>query len=96
MDGINYSECETPFKIYSNDINLSQINPKSASVKGGSDLSIQIDLDPVTSKSIQNLTVGFFPRPKKTSMQQTIEANKESMRSLNDSSRLGSKVNLSS
>ena len=32
MDGINYSECEMPFKIYSNDIELSGIAPKSASV----------------------------------------------------------------
>ena len=59
MDGINYSECEMPFKIYSNEINLSSIMPKSGSVTGGSDLVINIELDEVTAASIQNLTVGL-------------------------------------
>jgi len=45
MDGINYSECEMPFKIYSNEINLTSINPKSGSVQGGSDLTLFIDLE---------------------------------------------------
>jgi hypothetical protein len=59
MDGINYSECEMPFKIYSNDISLVSINPKSGSVKGGSDVTLFIDIDEVTSQCIQNLVVGF-------------------------------------
>ena len=59
MDGINYSECEMPFKIYSNEINLTSLNPKSGSVKGGSEVTLYIDLDEVTASSIQNLTVGF-------------------------------------
>ena len=52
MDGINYSECEMPFKIYSNDITLSSIAPKSGSVIGGSEATIHIDLDEVTANSI--------------------------------------------
>lgn len=32
MDGINYSECEQTFKIYSTDIYLTSINPKCGSV----------------------------------------------------------------
>ena len=36
MDGINYSECEEPFKIYSNDIYLTSVTPKSGSITGGS------------------------------------------------------------
>lgn len=59
MDGINYSECEIPFKIYSNEITLSSLNPKSGSVKGGSDLTLFLDLDETTAGSIQNLMVGF-------------------------------------
>jgi hypothetical protein len=65
MDGINYSECEMPFKLYSNEISLTQISPKSGSVLGGSDCVVSIDLDPVTAGAIQNLQVGFQPKPKK-------------------------------
>jgi hypothetical protein len=32
MDGIHYSECEATFKIYTNDIYLTSINPKSGSI----------------------------------------------------------------
>lgn len=32
MDGIHYSECEEVFKIYSNEIYLTSINPKCGSV----------------------------------------------------------------
>lgn len=49
MDGINYSECEEPFKIYSNEINLTQITPKSGSVKGGTELTLLINIDEVTA-----------------------------------------------
>ena len=49
MDGINYSECEMPFKIYSNELSLSSINPKSGSVKGGSDVTLFLDIDDITS-----------------------------------------------
>ena len=70
MDGINYTECEMPFKIYSNDLQLSQVNPKSGSVVGGSDITIHMDLDEQTAASIQNLVVGFQPRPKKNQSNQ--------------------------
>jgi len=36
LDGVNYSDCEAPFKIYSNDIFLTAVNPKCGSVTGGS------------------------------------------------------------
>lgn len=52
MDGINYSECEIPFKIYSNEITLTSLNPKSGSVKGGSEITLFIDLDEVTASCI--------------------------------------------
>ena len=65
MDGINYSECEMPFKIYSNEINLQQLNPKSGSVEGGSELTLYLDIDEVTASVIQNLVVGFQPRARK-------------------------------
>ena len=59
MDGVNYSDCEVPFKIYSNEINLTSMNPKSGSVNGGSEVTLFIDLDSVTASCIQNLIVGF-------------------------------------
>ncbi len=49
MDGINYSECEEAFKIYSNEIYLTSINPKCASVVGGTELSLLINIDEVTA-----------------------------------------------
>jgi hypothetical protein len=45
MDGINYSECEEPFKIYSNEIYLTTINPKCGSVSGGSNITLGINID---------------------------------------------------
>jgi hypothetical protein len=45
MDGVNYSECEEPFKIYSNDIYLTSINPKCGGVKGGTELTLLINMD---------------------------------------------------
>lgn len=59
MDGINYSECEVPFKIYSNDIDLQTILPKSGSVMGGTEVTLTINIDEVTASCIQNLNVGF-------------------------------------
>lgn len=44
-DGINYSESEEKFKIYRGNINLQTLAPKSASVKGGTELTIFVDLD---------------------------------------------------
>ena len=86
MDGVNYSDCDVPFKIYSNEINLTSMNPKSGSVSGGSEATIFIDLDSVTASCIQNLIVGFQPRNKKGSGGN----NQMSRNSLNDSSNKGS------
>jgi hypothetical protein len=59
MDGINYSECEEPFKIYSNEIYLTSINPKCGSVKGGTELTLLINIDEVTASNLFHLTIGF-------------------------------------
>lgn len=59
MDGINYSECEEPFKIYSNEIYLTTINPKCASVTGGSNITLGITIDEVTASSLDILKIGF-------------------------------------
>lgn len=59
MDGINYSECEEPFKIYSNDIYLTSGNPKSGSVKGGTELTLIINIDEETATCLNNLNIGF-------------------------------------
>jgi hypothetical protein len=45
-----------------NDIVLSSINPKSGSVKGGTELTLLINIDPVTAESLFHLTVGFQPK----------------------------------
>lgn len=49
MDGIHYSECEQPFRIYSNDIYLTSINPKCGSVRGGTTLTLLINIDEGTA-----------------------------------------------
>jgi hypothetical protein len=59
MDGINYSECEEPFKIYSNEIYLTTINPKCGSVSGGTKLTLGINIDEVTAQSVETLKIGF-------------------------------------
>ena len=59
MDGINYSECEEVFKIYSNDIYLTSINPKCGSVTGGSTLTLLINIDEVTAAANLNIMIGF-------------------------------------
>jgi hypothetical protein len=66
MDGIHYSECEAIFKIYSNEIYLTSINPKCGGIQGGTSLTLLINIDDVTAQSIQNLRIGF--QPKKGSM----------------------------
>lgn len=51
-DGINYSECEETFMIYSNDIYLTSINPKCGSVKGGSEITLLINIDEATASTM--------------------------------------------
>jgi len=62
MDGIHYSECEQAFKIYSNDLFLTSINPKSGSITGGTTLTMLVNLDEATASAIQNLRIGFQPK----------------------------------
>lgn len=84
-----------PFKIYSNEVNLTSILPKSGSVQGGSEVTLAIDLDDVTASCIQNLTVGFQPRQKKSQGQTSqLGQDKPSRPSLNESSQKGSRVNI--
>lgn len=49
LDGVNYSECEESFKIYSNGIYLTSVYPKCGSVIGGSKVTLSIDIDSETS-----------------------------------------------
>lgn len=67
MDGINYSECEEPFKIYSNDINLTQVFPKCGSVKGGTTVTLNTNIDEETAKFLQDLKIGLRPKRGRTS-----------------------------
>ena len=65
LDGQNYSECEESFKIYSNDILLTSVNPKCGSVVGGSTVTLSIEIDDVTAQCLQQLKIGFQPKAKK-------------------------------
>jgi len=62
MDGINYSECEQPFKIYSNDINLTSVFPKCSSVKGGTTVTLSTNIDEETASFLQDLKIGLKPK----------------------------------
>jgi len=62
MDGIHYSECEATFKIYSNDIYLTSINPKCGGIQGGTTLTLLVNIDEVTAQTIQSLKIGFQPK----------------------------------
>ena len=65
LDGVNYSECEESFKIYSNDIFLTSVFPKCGSVIGGSEVTLAIDIDQDTSSVLKDLKIGFQPKGKK-------------------------------
>lgn len=76
LDGINYSECEEPFKIYSNDINLTQVFPKCGSVKGGTTVTLNTNIDAETAMFLQDLKIGL--RPKRGRNSQLSGANEQS------------------
>lgn len=102
MDGINYSECEEPFKIYSNEIYLTSINPKCGSVKGGTELALLINIDEVTAQNMFHLTVGFQPKkiyvkdPTKAFMDKNkSNTSLENLNESNKSSLKGSRANIS-
>ena len=69
-DGVNYSEWEETFKIYSNHIALNSLTPKWGSVKGGAELTLLADIDPETAKSLFHLSIGFQPIRKRSSNNQ--------------------------
>ena len=60
-DGINYSESEEKFKIYSSNISLQTLSPKSGSVRGGTELTLFVDIDEQLQDSLFYLIVGFQP-----------------------------------
>ena len=63
MDGINYSECEQPFKIYSNDINLTSIYPKCGSITGGTVITMNTNIDQETADHLHYFfQIGFRPK----------------------------------
>lgn len=58
-DGINYSESEERFKVYSNQFSLTTLAPKSGSIRGGTELTLFLDLDSHTAEDLFYLLVGF-------------------------------------
>ena len=70
LDGKIYIHCEQEFLIYSSKLTVQSIDPKNASVKGGTRnfyiinilkkaLELFINIDPLTSQYLKHLTVGF-------------------------------------
>lgn len=86
LDGVNYSDCEEFFKIYSNDIFLSAVNPKCGSVAGGSQVTLSIEIDPVTAQCLKDLKIGFQPKGKK------LHSDSSKAKALND--QTNSRLNL--
>lgn len=64
MDGTNYSDCDEQFKIYSNDSQLTSVNPKCGSVSGGTEITLGFDIDEQTAQCLQDLKIGFKPKSK--------------------------------
>ncbi|KAL4436169.1 hypothetical protein ABPG74_018153 [Tetrahymena malaccensis] len=82
LDGVIYTQCEESFLIYSSKIQMTSIEPKCASVEGGTELTLHIQIDDLTASYLKHLTVGFQSRSKK-------EAKKPGDSSLTNSKRLG-------
>lgn len=79
MDGINYSECEVPFKIYSNDIYLTSVFPKCSSVQGGTSVTFNTNIDYETAQFLTDLKIGLRPkRSNRSSMQSHMHADASS------------------
>ena len=66
-DGKNFSESEETFTIYDNSVQLSTISPKSGSVRGGTELTLYIELPDSLAKDLFHLTIGFQPKQTKAS-----------------------------
>jgi len=62
LDGVNYVLAEEKFFIYSSNIQIISMNPKCASTQGGLQLSMDLNIDPVTVSKIDMFTIGFQAR----------------------------------
>ena len=62
LDGINYTECEEPFKIYSNELAVQAVHPKCGSVKGGTQITLSTNIDEDNEEFLDNLRIGFRAR----------------------------------
>lgn len=65
LDGKIYNACEQEFLIYSSKMQMKSLEPKCASIHGGTELLIYMDIDSVTTKYLKYLTVGFQKRIRK-------------------------------
>ncbi|EGR29393.1 rcc1 family hect domain protein, putative [Ichthyophthirius multifiliis] len=79
LDGKIYTECEESFLIYSSKIQMTSIEPKCASVEGGTLLALNINIDDLTASYLKYLTVGFQQRLRKDTIniQQNSTKNKK-------------------
>eukprot|EP00825_Cyclidium_porcatum_P046805 TRINITY_DN745_c0_g1_i2.p1 TRINITY_DN745_c0_g1~~TRINITY_DN745_c0_g1_i2.p1 ORF type:complete len:1060 (+),score=235.51 TRINITY_DN745_c0_g1_i2:76-3255(+) len=77
LDGKIYNACEQNFLIYSSKIQMKSIEPKCASIQGGTELIIYMDIDNVTTQYLKYLTVGFQKRVRK----ETKKAEKDLVKS---------------
>eukprot|EP00826_Nyctotherus_ovalis_P010109 TRINITY_DN1268_c0_g3_i1.p1 TRINITY_DN1268_c0_g3~~TRINITY_DN1268_c0_g3_i1.p1 ORF type:complete len:270 (-),score=43.40 TRINITY_DN1268_c0_g3_i1:967-1776(-) len=75
LDGAHYIDCGTDFLVYSTAIKINNAHPKCGSVLGGTELSLMVDIDPLTSQHLFHLCFGFQER------QQTARKCEEKKRS---------------
>lgn len=89
IDGVNYVKAEHRFLIYSNELYPSSVNPRCASVNGGTDLAFTINLDQFAPEWLWHLTIGFLPKPKVVGLNRSTHTQQSTpMNRLNEDSQL--------
>jgi len=59
LDGMNYVQAEEKFLVYSSSIGVISMTPKCASVLGGTQLTLDLNIDDQTAAKLKEFTVGF-------------------------------------
>ena len=62
LDGIHYTDCDKDFLVYPTNVKINNAHPKCGSFLGGTELTLMVDLDPLTSQYLFNLCLGFQAR----------------------------------
>jgi hypothetical protein len=62
LDGMHYIDCDKDFLVYSTSVKINNAQPKCGSVLGGTELTLMVDINPLTSQYLFNLCFGFQAR----------------------------------